>query len=133
MCGVIRNLYVHRHRDQLHDRSGVLKNEIMRIAKKYIDAIESLDWTFRNDGKNVELEKFSPYGEDFIMTLPTKNFIKELLDCKFDEEEHVMMWMEAKKNKVRGVPPMRTLVDDAEAITDMIEELQDKIQSMANK
>ena len=41
----------------------------------------------------------------------------------FDIDDHIEMWVEAKKNGVSGVPPTRTLVADAEAIDDMLEHL----------
>lgn len=95
------------------------KSKIRKIA-------ESLEWYVREyDDGTTEFEKYSPAGEDFIFTVNTENAESEIRDCydDFDVDEHIEMWVEAKKNGVVGVPSVRRLVEDAEAIAEMLKEL----------
>ena len=41
----------------------------------------------------------------------------------FDIDEHIEMWIEARKNGVSGVPSTRELVKDAEDIDKMLQEI----------
>lgn len=45
----------------------------------------------------------------------------------FDPDEHIEMWIEARKNGVAGVPTTRELVHDAEAIQKMLKELAEAL------
>lgn len=101
------------------------KNKIERIANE-------LDWRVIWDEDNisgeklVEFEKYSPAGEDFLFTvrythvseIPEK--IRENYE-DFDPEEHVMLW--ANSAGSNGVPSLRKLMEDADAIEEMIREL----------
>lgn len=40
------------------------------------------------------------------------------------------MWIEARHNGVQGVPNTRTLVEDAEAIQDMLDELAEALSAV---
>lgn len=93
------------------------------------------DWavsSYTGDGR-VELEKYSPAGEDFIMCLEVKNFPEAVAEyaAGFDIDEHIEMWIEAKKNGTRGVPSTRELVHDAEAIYKMLQELSAALAEVA--
>ena len=97
------------------------------LEKKYLEVLEKQDWSvssYTDDGR-VELEKYSPAGEDFLMCVNVENFPEAVMGYyeSFDIDDHIEMWVEAKKNGVSGVPPTRTLVADAEAIDDMLEHL----------
>lgn len=97
------------------------------LEYKYLEILEKQDWSvssYTDDGR-VELEKYSPAGEDFSMCVNVENFPEAVMEYyeSFDIDDHVEMWMEARKNGVSGVPPTRTLVADAEAIDDMLEHL----------
>ena len=105
----------------------------MDAVNRIVKVAESLDWKCRvydKYDKEIELEKYSPAGEDFIMTIsfdpkaPITSFYDNLYDYynDFDPEEHAAMWInERGKN---GVPDsIRVLLDDAESIEDMIREL----------
>lgn len=92
----------------------------------YRDICEKLDWRVTSDGDgNIELEKYSPAGEDFIITFGEENFVDNVkaYAASFDQEEHIEMWVEAKRNKVANVPSIKELVEDAQAIDDMLREL----------
>ena len=45
----------------------------------------------------------------------------------FDVDEHIEMWIEAKRSGTNGVPSARELVHDAEAIDKMLDELADAL------
>lgn len=101
------------------------------LKKKYLEVLEKLDWTvssYTDDGR-VELEKYSPAGEDFIICVEVKNFPAAILEYweDFDADDHVEELIEAKRNGFQGVPRASVLVKDAEAIDDMLKELSDAL------
>lgn len=82
----------------------------------------------------IELEKYSPAGEDFIMIIdfdvdsPINSFLENLKEYSedFDIDEHVEMWI--PKREKGGCPEsISELVEDAEAIKNMIFELWDAL------
>ena len=100
------------------------------MNNKFVDICEQLGWNVIEYDKEIELAQYSPAGEDFSIILvcepnDTEEIISELKDYyeSFEPEEHVIEWIDAKKNGVRGIPCLRTLLDDAEQIDDMILEL----------
>lgn len=48
----------------------------------------------------------------------------------FDTERHVHELLDAKDNGFRGVPSLKTLVEDADAIQEMLEELADAMEAV---
>lgn len=98
-----------------------------KLNEKYLAILEKLDWavsSYTDDGR-VELEKYSPAGEDFIICVEVKNFPAAVLEYweGFDADDHVEELIEAKRNGFRGVPRASVLVKDAEAIDAMLKEL----------
>lgn len=98
-----------------------------KIKKKYLEILEKHDWGvcgYTDDGR-VELEKFSPAGEDFIICVSVKDLPREVMEYyeDFDVDEHIEMWVEARRNGVSGVPSVRRLAIDAEQIEEMLKEL----------
>ncbi len=108
-----------------------------------IEAGNRLGWSvsFEKQGIGPELETYvefrqsSPAGEDFSVTV----FYEELSDIvegiysywqDFDIEEHVEMWIEAKRSGVGGVPDVVTLVDDAKEIDGMLEQLFEEVSAL---
>lgn len=124
-------------------------NEIKnKELEKILTVAEGLDWSYtiwnepegnfggwhHSERNYVELGKYSPEGEDFSMiidfdiTSPVRSFLDNLKEYSddFDPDEHAEMWIEGRGQN--GVPDsIRTLIDDAEAIKDMIFELWDKL------
>lgn len=100
------------------------------LDKKLVDVCENLDWSV-DEGEDgwVDLRQYSPAGEDFGFSVKTDDFVKEVCryTADFDIDEHVEMWIEAKRNGVGGVPSVRELVADAGAIRDMLEKLMDAL------
>ncbi|WP_087281971.1 hypothetical protein [Eubacterium sp. An3] len=104
----------------------------MEELKKLLSKAEELGWKYdiREEDKRryVELQKYSPAGEDFHMDIdigkeiPVTDFMDNLASYDFDPDEHA-----EEKIKVRGkngVPDsIRTLIEDAEEIGKMISDL----------
>lgn len=101
----------------------------MKINPKYEDVLESLDWRIvGKDLETVDIENWSPAGENIVFTLNTDDVpgsaMKEYED--FDADEHAAMWIESRGK--RGIPSsIRTLIDDADAIEEMLKELADRL------
>lgn len=110
---------------------------IRKEAKKYFveniieSRAEELDWSVKwyedvEEDTYVEFSKYSPAGEDFSFEvyyedeseIPDK--VKEYYEG-FDAEEHVMLWADSAGRN--GVPRLRELIEDADAIEEMIREL----------
>lgn len=72
------------------------------ISEKMIDMIEKNGWScFDNTGNYVELNKYSPLGEDFIITVKAKDDNEFAIDLvklynDFDPDEHAARWIEEK-------------------------------------
>lgn len=117
---------------------------IDKELQRMLDKAEELDWSYtvyeepgQNNRMYVEMEKYSPAGEDFIMTIEFKeedqseSFLKDLSDYaeNFDIDEHVEMWMPSRGKG--GCPSTaRELVEDAEAIAEMIKELYEELDNV---
>lgn len=102
-----------------------------KLKKKYIAVLEKMDLSvssYTDDGR-VEIETYSPAGEDFIMCVEVENFPRAVAEyaAGFDVDEHIEMWIEAKRSGTNGVPSARELVRDAEAIDKMLDELADAL------
>ena len=102
-----------------------------------MDILEKREWSvcdYTDDGR-VELEWYSPAGEDFIVCVRVENFPDEILDYSdsFDPDEHIAMWIEAKQNGTKGVPGARQIVHDAEEIEKELDELAFELQEAERK
>lgn len=100
------------------------------MNEKYREICERLDWSITEDSDgSIELEKYSPAGEDFIITVGAENFVNNVKEyaASFDQDEHIEMWISARRNGTCGVPSARELVKDAEAIDAMLKELAEAL------
>ena len=102
------------------------------MTEKQIEICEGLGWKVMDCGDTTELENHSPAGEDIIVTLDNDNIPEDALGeyDSFDEEDHVRMWLNAKE-RVSGVPDMKTLVEDAAAIKEMLRQLAEALEEAA--
>ena len=102
---------------------------------------EETDWRIVSRDESAkglvvwELENFSPAGEDLIISVggtTPEGMIKDIIEYanNFDPDEHIEMWIEARHNGVGGIPSTRVLVEDADAIERMLEELADKVNEL---
>ncbi len=103
------------------------------IPQWFIDAVEELDWSCTDTGRDVELENWSPAGEDLIIYAEKSDLVGSLFDnyqC-FDKGEHIKTLLDAKANGFSGVPDVDVLVEDADDILQMYKELADKVAEAA--
>lgn len=93
---------------------------------------EKLGWEVQPEGNRVVLSQSSPAGEDFFFYVDNKKFAENVSEFaeEFDPDEHAEMWVKCM-HSVRGVPQsIRILIDDADAIKEMLTELSDQINNL---
>lgn len=99
----------------------------------WIEACENLDWRVRVSEDEIELEKYSPAGEDIIFSITDLNNIpgavREYAN-DFDVDEHIEMWILARRSGVSGIPTAAELVEDARAIKNTLMELADALNDL---
>ena len=80
------------------------------MTEQHIAVCEALDWRVHDDPEEdyVELEKYSPAGEDFIFGVQKGNFVKNVREYAdgFDVDEHVELWIEGRGKN--GVPDRKS-------------------------
>ena len=110
---------------------------MMKLSKKIIEVLEAHDIslcgeiserTYNNDGYDVELETYSPEGEDVIISLiydgTEEDFIKQFESYAedFDAEEHAETYINMRGKN--GVPKsIKNLLEDAEWQKEMLLEV----------
>lgn len=105
------------------------------MREKIIKKIEELEWSAaEGDDGSLELEKYSPAGEDFVFEVKGEDVTAEVREYAddFDTDEHIEMWVMARHN-VSGVPDIKTLVQDADDIQTMLNELADALDGFEDK
>lgn len=119
-------------------------DKVSNKLQRMLDKAEELGWSYtvyeeqgQNNRMYVELENYSPAGEDFIMTVgfdienQVATFIDDLRSYyeNFDPDEHAEMWIPSMGKG--GCPSsIRRLIEDADAIDEMIKELLDAMESV---
>ena len=117
-----------------------MKEYTTKELEKFLEKSEGLDWSYNlykedDNCTYVELEKYSPLGEDFSMTIyfDKEDSVNTFMDglkeyyLNFDSEDHAAMWIENRGKN--GTPnSIRALIDDAYAIKDMIQELYEDLK-----
>lgn len=101
--------------------------------KKLKDVLDKLEWCmYEDDCGSADLRKVSPAGEDFGFFVSLENIVEDVKNyaLNFDTEEHIQMWVEAKFEGVSDVPSVRELVEDADAIKEMLQELYNNLESV---
>lgn len=120
---------------------------MMELSKRIEELLEKHDFsvcgeiserTYNNDGYDVELETYSPEGEDVIVSLTydgtEEDFIRQFRSYAegFDAEEHAEMWIESRGKN--GVPDsIKDLLEDAEWIKSTLEEVADDLENIDNE
>lgn len=113
---------------------------MMELSKRIEKILEDYDFSVCGEiskqddgGYDIELETYSPEGEDVIIPLvyngTEEDFIKEFRSYAedFDVEEHAEMWIENRGNN--GVPDsIKDLLEDAEWIKSTLEEVADELE-----
>lgn len=122
-------------------KSDVVEDEVKAVQtmdelRTYLDekGWSIYDCVFGPDScPGWELSKYSPAGEDFSFAVEHNNNVEEAIEeikryaYDFDVDEHVEMWVSARGN-VSGVPDVSTLVEDAKAIQEMLDELAEGVE-----
>ena len=104
---------------------------MFKINEKVVEAVEALGWTVHESEDYVEFCNCSPAGEDLCEEYAKDEDILDwALDIarNFDADEHIEMWVDAKRSGVSGVPSTRELVEDADEIQKMYDALCDAIR-----
>lgn len=102
------------------------------LMNALVDAAEEIDWSVHIYDDCIEFEKYSPAGEDFVFSIvgtDENELVKEVnrYASDFDPDEHAELWVGSRGK--RGVPgSIRTLIDDADSIKEMLVELAKKLQ-----
>lgn len=96
------------------------------------EVFDDLNWRFhRCSYGSGELESWSPAGEDIVFDIEGKDIPAEVAEYAedFDPDEHAEMWVE---HRGRGGCPstIRELVDDADAIKEMLKMLADALATV---
>lgn len=100
----------------------------------YVESEKTYNGQHSNDKCYIELEQYSPAGEDFSMSIDfdkeniVDSFLENLKSYSdgFDVNEHVEMWLPSRGKG--GCPSeICELLEDAEAIKDMIETLYETL------
>lgn len=107
----------------------------MKIEQKYLKVIESLDWhiSYDPDDVSIEIGRISPAGEDFSFEVYAKDFPQGVIEAAddFDPDDHAEIWISHRGE--RGCPSsIRELIEDAEAIKEMLRELADAMNDVKN-
>lgn len=124
--------------------AGIAFDAYYAGLKMLLDKAEEMGWNWEayiepdNRRTYVEIGQSSPAGEDFSMVIDfdeenQADSFKDSLESyyeDFDIDEHIEMWIEAKRSGTSGVPSTRELVKDAEAIDGMILELSQALQKV---
>lgn len=105
------------------------------MKKKIRDIIENLGWNVYEGETDIELEKYSPLGEDFIFSIVNNNnIVEQIIDYaeNFDTDEHAEMYINIRGE--RGVPnSIKDLIKDAEDIKQMLLELANELKKETEK
>lgn len=105
------------------------------MKKKIRDIIENLGWNVYEGETDIELEKYSPLGEDFIFSIGNNgNIVEQVIDYaeNFDTNEHAEMYINIRGE--RGVPnSIKDLIEDAEDIKQMLLELANELKKETEK
>ena len=117
---------------------------MMELSKRIEELLEEHDFSlcgeiterYGEKGQyDIELETYSPKGEDVIVSLTydgtEEDFIHEFIDYAngFDAEDHAEMWIESRGKN--GVPDsIKDLLEDAEWIKDTLMEIADELNNL---
>lgn len=129
----LKDLYDKSDNDMVED--GVKVVRTMEELKTYIK--EQGWWvsecSFGDERVGWEIGQCSPAGEDFFFSFMHDNDVEDAINeikryaYDFDEEEHIEMYVEARKNGLAGVPSTKELVEDAAEIQKMLDDLADGV------
>lgn len=120
--------------EEIEEIEQLLGKEIMDILEKNEIDLCSIG-SYGNGEPCVELEWYSPEGEDFIINVSIKDkesFVSEFSEQaeNFDTEDHAAEWYDCRHN-VSGVPQsLKALLRDAEAIKEFLENVSKQLSEV---
>lgn len=94
---------------------------------------EKCGWKVYVYKEEIELEQYSPAGEDFSFAIDRNaDLVEQVEDYaeNFDIDEHVEFWVKAKSEGARGVPSISELVEDAKDIEKMLWDLVNALNGL---
>lgn len=105
--------------------SSVLREVKNMGYKKFLNVFKHYGWKVNITDKEIEIENWSPAGENLVEYLDKKidipSQMQKIAD-NFDADKHAEMWIEHRgKNGVPG--SIRMLLNDADAIQEMYNNL----------
>lgn len=105
------------------------------ISQKILDALADNNWNpYTNTDDNfIDLEWYSPAGEDFFLSFDVEDdddFLSQLYDTymDFDPEQHAV-----ENYGMSGAPGLRVLLDDADAIEGELQRLWCELSKVKEK
>lgn len=120
---------------------------MMELSKRIEEVLEKFDFSlcgeiserYNEKGKyDIELETYSPEGEDVIVSLiydgTEEGFVAAFVDYAnwFDAEEHAEMWIEGRGKN--GVPEsIKDLLEDAEWQKNMFLEVAEALNNLGEE
>ena len=121
-------------KDELPAVSFIVDRDSLSLKDRLYEAADKLGWNIiEDDDGGVDFRQGSPAGEDFGFYIHAgDDIVEETIRYAgdFDVDEHIEMWAEAKRGGTSGVPSIRTLVEDADAIQEMLDELAQKFATV---
>lgn len=101
------------------------------IDKKLVKVCKERGWDVNEDDDvgTVVLDLTSLSGEGFSFAVDTDDFVENIRKyCEeFNIDDYVIMWIDAKKSGVPGVPSIRELLEDAQYIDYMLHDLYNSL------
>ena len=99
---------------------------------KFIEKLEENDFNYNYDKEEnkIEIGVNSPEGQDFWFTIDCDDILGNLYDYieDFDADAETYIWLDSDGHGTNGAPyHMRDVLDDMEAVHDMIKEFYDNL------
>ena len=118
------------HDGQTPNTTEEISSKAAPLIRSNYEICEDCGWSVSEDCNTVTLCHESLHGEDFSFTVDAEgDFVDAVKEYSayFDPDEHVEMWIQAKVSGMAGVPSAKELVEDAEYISKMLQELASKL------
>lgn len=116
------------------EREAQDEPKVVRTMDELRDYLEEKGWWVNEYDDSWEVGKHSPAGEDFFFSVEHDNDVKAAVRSikeyayEFDVDEHVSVWAEARQcGDRKGIPSIRALVQDADEIQEMLDDLADGV------
>lgn len=103
----------------------------MTTIKKLISIAEENDWDVRKYSDEIEIQKYSPEGQDFFVTLPKTNKPQELISALedyidgYDPWDEAQLWIRDGKGQNGAPEDPEDVLADMKACKSMMKELLD--------